>query len=79
MYKRQVDTGLPAEVARIVPAHLRGRAFAAIYGGVSLAAVLSYVVGGLVLDVASPPVVLVVAGGLGVLAAVATGAAVRLR
>ena len=74
-----VDTGLPAEVARIVPAHLRGRAFAAIYGGVSLAAVLSYVVGGLVLDVVSPPVVLVVAGGLGVLAAVATGAAVRLR
>ena len=37
-----VDTGLPAAVARAVPAHLRGRAFAVVYGGVSLAAVLSY-------------------------------------
>lgn len=40
-----VDTGLPAMVVRSVPAHLRGRVFAVTYGGVSLAAALSYVAG----------------------------------
>ncbi|MEN3307055.1 MAG: hypothetical protein V7603_3257 [Micromonosporaceae bacterium] len=74
-----VDTGLPAVVARTVPAHLRGRVFAVMYGGVSLAAVLSYVAGGLALAVAPPPVVLVVAGALGLVASVAMGAALRAR
>ena len=42
-------------------------------GGVSLAAALSYVVGGLALGVTSPRVVLVVAGGLGVAVCAAAG------
>jgi MFS family permease len=70
-----VDTGLPAAVARAVPEHLRGRVFAVVYGGVSLAAMLSYVGGGLALAVASPRLVLVVAGGLGVVSAAAMGLA----
>jgi MFS family permease len=72
-----IDTGLPAVIARSVPAHLRGRVFAATYGGVSLAGMLSSLVGGVTLAVASPRAVLVVAGGLGVLAAATTGAIVR--
>lgn len=72
-----LDTGLPAAIARSVPAHLRGRVFAATYGGVSLAAMASSLVGGVTLAVASPRVVLVVAGGLGVCAAATTGAIVR--
>jgi MFS family permease len=72
-----LDTGLPAVIARSVPPHLRGRVFAATYGGVSLFGMLSSLVGGLALAVTSPRVVLVVAGGLGVCAAVATGAIVR--
>jgi MFS family permease len=72
-----VETGLPAVVARSVPGHLRGRTFAVIYGGVSLAATLSYLAGGVALAITSPPVVLVVAGALGVLASAATGLAMR--
>jgi MFS family permease len=69
-----IDTGLPATIARSVPAHLRGRVFAVVYGGVSLAAMASSLIGGVALAVASPRLVLVVAGGSGVVAALATGA-----
>jgi MFS family permease len=69
-----IETGLPAVVARSVPGHLHGRTFAVVYGGVGLAAVLSYVAGGAALAVASPRTVLVVAGALGVLASAATAA-----
>jgi MFS family permease len=72
-----LDTGLPAVIARSVPAHLRGRVFAATYGGVSLAGMASSLAGGLSLAVASPRVVLVVAGGLGVCAAITTGTITR--
>jgi MFS family permease len=72
-----IDTGLPAMIARSVPAHLRGRVFAATYGGVSLAAMASSLAGGLALAVVSPRVALVVAGGLAVITAAATGAIIR--
>jgi MFS family permease len=72
-----VDTALPAVVARSVPAHLRGRIFALIFGGVSLAAILSYVAGGVALTQASPPTVLIIAGGLGVLACAVTALVLR--
>jgi MFS family permease len=71
------DTGLPAVIARSVPAHLRGRVFAATYGGVSLAGMASSLAGGLVLAVVSPRLVLVVAGGLALAVALATGAITR--
>jgi MFS family permease len=72
-----VETGLPAVVARSVPAHLRGRTFAVIYGGVSLAGALSYIAGGAALTAASPPTVLVVAGSLGLVASAATAFAMK--
>ncbi|MFB9234136.1 MFS transporter [Plantactinospora siamensis] len=72
-----IDTGLPAAVARAVPEHLRGRVFAVTYGGVSLAVALSYVVGGAALGAVSPRLVLVVAGGLGLVAAGLTAVAIR--
>jgi hypothetical protein len=58
-------------VARSVPEHLRGRVFALVYGGVRLSGVLSYAVGGVARGITTPRLVLVVAGGLGVLAGVA--------
>jgi MFS family permease len=73
-----VEAALPAVVARSVPEHLRGRMFALVFGGVSLAGALSYVVGGVALEVASPRVVLVVAGGFGV-AVCAVAGSVLLR
>jgi MFS family permease len=72
-----VDTALPAVVARLVPAHLRGRIFALIFGGVSLAAILSYVAGGAALLRFSPPTVLIAAGGFGVLACAVTALVLR--
>jgi MFS family permease len=68
-----VEVGLPAVVARSVPEHLRGRMFALVYGGVSLAAALSYVAGGAALGVMSPGAVLVVAGALGTLTCAVVG------
>jgi hypothetical protein len=72
-----VETGLPATIARSVPAHVRGRVFAVTYGGVSLAAALSYVGGGALLAVTSPRVVLVAAGALGLIASAMTCVALR--
>lgn len=68
-----VEVGLPAVIARSVPEHLRGRMFALVYGGVSLAAALSYVVGGVALGVTSPGAILVVAGALGALTCAVVG------
>jgi MFS family permease len=73
-----IEVGLPAVVSRTVPEALRGRVFALVYGGVSLAAALSYVVGGAALGVASPRAVLVTAGAIGVLACAVAAGALRL-
>ncbi len=60
-------------VQRTAPRELLGRVLANLYGGVSVAAALSYVIGGPLLDATSPRFVLA-AIGLGGLAAVALGA-----
>jgi hypothetical protein len=65
-----VEVGTTTLVQRSVPAELRGRAFANLYGGVGLAAAVSYAVGGPLLDPLSPRTVLVV-GGDGVAASAA--------
>ena len=63
-----MDVGPTTLVQRTVPRHLLGRVFANLYGAVGLAAGLSYVVGGPLLDRLSPRAVLVIAGTGGVAA-----------
>jgi MFS family permease len=72
-----VDVGTTTLVQRSVPAELRGRAFANLYGGVGLAAAVSYAVGGPLLELLSPRGLLVLAGGGGIAASAATALAVR--
>lgn len=59
---------------RTVPRAVLGRVLANLYGGVGVAAALSYAIGGPLLDATSPRVMFVVIGGLG-LGAAATGVA----
>lgn len=55
------------------PERLLGRVFGNLYGLIGIAAALSYVGGGLLIDATSPPVTLVIAGGLGALATIVAG------
>lgn len=52
-------------VARLVPDRMLGRVFGNLYGLIGIAAGLSYVGGGLLLDATSAPVTLVLAGSAG--------------
>ena len=61
-----MEVGPTTLVQRTVARHLLGRVFANLYGAVGLAAGLSYVVGGLLLDRLSPRTVLVIAGAGGI-------------
>jgi MFS family permease len=63
-----MDVAINSEVQRLVPAGLRGRVFANLYGAVGAAAALSYVAGGLLLDATSAPTTFVVAGAGGLVA-----------
>jgi MFS family permease len=65
-----VGVGTDTLVQREIAPELRGRVFANLYGGVGIAAGISYVVGGAVVDAFGPQVALV-AGGLGGLACAA--------
>jgi hypothetical protein len=60
-----MDTAHDTLIQRIVPAPLLGRVFANVYGAVSLAAGLSYLLGGLLLDATNPRVTLIAAGAGG--------------
>ena len=68
-----MEVGPTTLVQRTVARHLLGRVFANLYGAVGLAAGLSYVVGGLLLNRLSPRTVLVIvgAGGIGASAVLA--------
>ena len=63
-----VEVGSTTLVQREVPRHLMGRVFANLYGAIGMAAGLSYVLGGYLLDRLSPRVVLVIAGTGGIAA-----------
>jgi MFS family permease len=65
-------------VQRTAPRELLGRVFANLYGGVAVAAALSYAIGGPLLDATSPRLLFVVIGTAG-LAGVAAGAALARR
>jgi MFS family permease len=62
-----IDTSHHTLIQRVVPEALLGRVFGNLYGAVGVAAGLSYVLGGLVLDATGPRFVLVAAGVGGLL------------
>ncbi len=74
-----MDVATNTLVPRLVPAPMLGRVFGNLYGAIGVAAALSYVGGSVLLDLTSAPVTLVVAGGLGLVATVVTGLALRGR
>jgi MFS family permease len=67
-----IDTSVRTMVQRDAPPRLLGRALANVYGGVSAAAALGYVVGGPLLDATSPRAVLAVVGTGGLAGAAVT-------
>ncbi|MGC5012947.1 MFS transporter [Streptosporangium sp. DT93] len=65
-----MDVATNTMLQRLVPPRMLGRVFGNLYGAVGVAAALSYVAGGLLLDATSAPVTLVIAGGGGTLVTV---------
>jgi MFS family permease len=72
-----VDVGTTTLVQRSAPPELRARVFANLSGGVGLAAAISYLGGGALVDVLSPRTVLILAGVGGLAASAVTFAAAR--
>ena len=72
-----LDVAATTLVQRIVPAHLLGRVFGTLYGGIGVAAAFAYLLGGLLLDRTTPRVAFVAAGTAGLLATAATALALR--
>jgi len=68
-----VDVGINTHLQRIVPPHMRSRVFGNLYGAIGLAAGVSYVLGGLLLEHTDARVTFV-AAGIGGLAATAVAA-----
>lgn len=74
-----MDVAHSTLVQRLVPADRTGRVFGNFYGGIGVAAAVSYVAGGLLIDVLGPRTILVAAGAGGVLVALWAAAASRAR
>jgi MFS family permease len=72
-----VDVGVNTHLQRVVPPHLRSRVFGNLYGAIGLAAGISYVCGGLLLQHTDARTTFVVAGAGGLIATVATAFGVR--
>ena len=64
-----MDVGHTTLIQRSVPGHLLARVFGNVYGAVGIAAGLSYVLGGLLLDATDPRITFMIAGVGGLLAA----------
>lgn len=67
-----MDVASNTLVQRLVPPGMLGRVFGNLYGAIGVAAALSYIGGGLLLDATSAPVTLVIAGAGGTLATLVT-------
>ncbi|MFC4853740.1 MFS transporter [Actinophytocola glycyrrhizae] len=74
-----MDVATNTLLPRLVPAAMLGRVFGNLYGAIGIAAALSYVGGSVLLDLTSAPVTLVAAGGLGLVATIATAAGLKGR
>jgi MFS family permease len=72
-----MDVAATTLIQRIVPPRLLGRVFGSLYGGIGVAAALSYLLGGVLLDRTTPRVALVTAGTAGLLATGSTALALR--
>jgi MFS family permease len=72
-----IGVGVDTAVQREVPRAMRGRVFANLYGGVGIAAGVSYVAGGTLVDTVGPRAVLTGGGMVGI--AIAGAAAFTLR
>ena len=72
-----MDVGATTLLQRLVPPVMLGRVFGNLYGAIGVAAALSYLLGGLMLDLTSSRVTLVAAGAGGLLATLATAVALR--
>nr|WP_255512234.1 MFS transporter [Kribbella sp. VKM Ac-2571] len=72
-----IDVGVNTHLQRVVPPQLRSRVFGNLYGAIGLAAGISYVCGGLLLQHTDARTTFVVAGAGGLIATVATALGVR--
>ncbi|MDI2132122.1 MFS transporter [Yinghuangia seranimata] len=70
-----MDVAANTLIQRTVPPGMLGRVFGAMYGAIGVAAALSYVCGGLLLDAVGPRAVFVAAGAGGLAATAGTGLA----
>lgn len=64
-----MDVAHSTLIQRLVPGDRTGRVFANFYGGIGVAAAVSYIGGGLLLDAVGPQLTFLLAGGAGVLVA----------
>jgi MFS family permease len=72
-----MDVATTTLLQRVIPPGLLGRVFGSLYGAIGVAAALAYVLGGLLLDLTTPRTAFLVAGTGGLLATLATAAALR--
>ncbi|MEU8227447.1 MFS transporter [Kribbella sp. NPDC048915] len=72
-----IDVGVNTHLQRVVPPQLLSRVFGNLYGAIGLAAGLSYVLGGLLLEQTDARTTFVVAGAGGVLVTGLTALGVR--
>ncbi|MEJ3652491.1 MFS transporter [Actinomycetes bacterium KLBMP 9759] len=66
-----MDVASNTLIQRLVPDHMLGRVFGNLYGAIGVAAAVSYIGGGLLLDATDAPTTFIVAGAAGTLATVA--------
>jgi MFS family permease len=74
-----MDVAHSTLIQRLVPGDRTGRVFGNFYGGIGVAAAVSYVGGGLLLDAVGPRLTFLLCGGAGVLVALWVVAASRAR
>lgn len=72
-----IDVGVNTHLQRVLPAHLRSRVFGNLYGAIGLAAGLSYLGGGLLLQHTNARTTFLAAGAGGLIATAATAIALR--